>query len=209
MQADFAAGVLLDGIYDAGVERARVKVQAHRALTELARIAHIVNWVQGINRDWMGRSDFHHVGRNDVAVLSGQVFLEHSVVVHRQSTHGGRHPAVLSLVIVDGGAHADLPADGQQLVEVGLVDEVAGVMLGVPHEKRLERLFVNRIGAEDFQRSWDGKKIALLEFLQIVYKLLNRDFAHVRRGGLNRIQSVPPCSGTADYAVPTAPRMMA
>src|ERR1700689_3697841 len=50
VQLNFSAGALLRGIDDASIERARIHMQADRALVELARVEHAMHRLSGINR---------------------------------------------------------------------------------------------------------------------------------------------------------------
>src|SRR5664279_1007508 len=132
MQSNFAAGVLVNRIHDAGIEGPRINMKAHGTLSELARIAHVMHRVAWIDSYRVGRIDFHHVGGYDIAALRSQVLFDHAVVAYRKPTHRRSHPAVLVLVVVDGRPHAHLPTNRQEFIKLGFVDEVPSVVLPVP-----------------------------------------------------------------------------
>src|SRR5215471_2367637 len=56
-------------------------------------------------------------------------------VFYQQSPDGHQHPAVLLAMVVDGARLTHLPANGNELIERCLIDQVAGVVLAVPGEK--------------------------------------------------------------------------
>ncbi len=58
--------------------------------------------------------------------------MENVKIFHQQAADGDGHPAVLVAVVVNRTGLTDLPANGHQFVETGLVDQVASVMLRDP-----------------------------------------------------------------------------
>jgi len=59
-------------------------------------------------------------------------------------------------MIVHGTALANLPADGDEFVESGFVDQVAGVVLGIPAQKRRETGFRDRHFGEQCLNRFGG-----------------------------------------------------
>ena len=55
-----------------------------------------------------------------------------------------------------------------------------------------QRLRVDRIGPQNLQRRFDRLQIALVQFLQIFYKLVDRDFADRSRNPVNTVHPTPP-----------------
>src|SRR6516225_220151 len=64
MKPDFPAGVPLDRVHHARIERPRVQVKAHCSLAELARIANVMYRIQRIDGDWFRGVNLHDVGRD-------------------------------------------------------------------------------------------------------------------------------------------------
>ena len=75
MEADFAAGALLGGVDDAGVEGAGIDVEADGALVEFARIQNAVNRRERV--DGAGLQDIHlnNFSGVDCAFAGGNVLL--------------------------------------------------------------------------------------------------------------------------------------
>lgn len=63
MQFDNATGALFRRIYDAGIKRPRIDVQAHSTFPELFRIDHAMHGIRRIHRAGMRGIHFHGVGR--------------------------------------------------------------------------------------------------------------------------------------------------
>jgi hypothetical protein len=55
-----------------------------------------------------------------------------------------RHPAILIAMVMYGTALSYLPTDGHKLVEIGLIDQIAGVMLAVPGQEGCKAKFCDR-----------------------------------------------------------------
>ena len=144
MELDFAARALLGGVNDAGVEGAGIDVQADGALIKLARIEDAVNGFERVDGAGVRGVHLDRVGGLDGGFALGDILLHDVKIFDQQTAERDGHPAVLVAVIVDGTGLADFPADGYQLVERSLVDQIASVMLAVPGEIGRERVWVNR-----------------------------------------------------------------
>ena len=84
MQLDFTAGALLGRVDHAGIEWARVNMQADGALVELAGID---NAVDGIGRvHGAGMRDVHLDGieRFQLAAAAGQILMNQTKILHLQ-----------------------------------------------------------------------------------------------------------------------------
>ena len=109
---DFAAGALLGGVNDAGIERTRIYMQAHGALIELARIEDTVDRFERVDGARLRHIHLDGFGGLDGAFAENDVLMHNVEVLDQQTADGDCHPAVLVAVVVDGTGLADLPADG-------------------------------------------------------------------------------------------------
>src|SRR5271169_24317 len=138
-EADGAAGLLFVRVNVAAIEGARIDVQADGALAKFARVVDLVHRLQRVDGTGMLAVHLHRVGLFQAAGTLLQVLFEHAIVLHHEPPNRSRHPAILLAMIVDGANLPNVPADGDQLVEARLVDEVARVVLRVPEEIAVER----------------------------------------------------------------------
>ena len=76
MQADFAAGALLGGVDNAGVEGAGVDVEADGALVEVARVEDAVNGGERVDGAGVVEVHLDSVGGLDVGLTSGEVLVD-------------------------------------------------------------------------------------------------------------------------------------
>lgn len=112
MKTNLAACALLGRVDDAGVEGARVHVEADSALIEFTAIDHPVDRVGGIDRAGLKDVHLHGVERFEVAASGFEIPVYEMEVFHLQAADGNGHPAVLVAMVVDGAELAGLPADG-------------------------------------------------------------------------------------------------
>lgn len=75
MQLDFAASTLLRRVNHAGVERARIDVQADGTLVELARIDDAMHRIGRVDRTRMGDVHLHGIKRLQLASPSRQILI--------------------------------------------------------------------------------------------------------------------------------------
>jgi hypothetical protein len=85
-----------------------------------------------IDRAWICNSQLNGIRCEQAAIPGLDVLKFYVEIFYHQFSDGRGHPTVLIAMIVHGTALADLPADGDEFVEIGFVDEVAGVVLAVP-----------------------------------------------------------------------------
>src|SRR5580700_9158519 len=174
MQFYFAARALLSGVDDASVEGPRIHVQADRALVEIVGIEDAVNGLERV--DGAGVRGIHLNGFAGLeAACSASDVLVHDVKILDQKTaDGDSHPAVLIFMVVNGAGLADLPADGEQLVEMGFVDQIAGIVLAVPGEIGRQRIGIERSVSQKLVELLGFVEGGLGEFAQLAYEMLNR-----------------------------------
>ena len=75
-------------------------------------------------------------------------------------------------MIVDGTAHPDLPANRQQFVQIGFVNQIAGIVLRIPEQVGLQRFGIDRILPQILQRAADASEVVLPELAQTVDEVL-------------------------------------
>jgi hypothetical protein len=141
---DVSAGTLLGGVNDAGVKRTGINVQAHGALVKFAGIKNTVDGLQRIDGARMRRIHLDGFGGLNGAFAGRDVLMNDVKIFDEQTADRDGHPAILVAMVVDGAGLANLPADGEQLIERRLVDQIASVVLAVPKEIGLDRLGVER-----------------------------------------------------------------
>jgi len=88
VQLDFAAGALLGGIYDAGVERTGVNVEANGALIEFAGIQDAVDGLQGIDGARMRGIHLKGFRGPDCRFAGGDVLMNHAKILDQQTADG-------------------------------------------------------------------------------------------------------------------------
>ncbi len=132
VQLDLSAGALFGGVNHAGIEGARIDVQADGTLVEFAGIQHTMHGLLRIDGAGLGDIHLDDLGGLQFAAAGGDVLLYDMEILHLQAADGHRHPTVLIAMVVDGTGLTDLPTDGQQFIERSLVDQIAGVVLAVP-----------------------------------------------------------------------------
>jgi hypothetical protein len=175
VEGDFAAGALLGGVDDAGVEGARIYVEADGALVESARVEDAVNGSERV--DGAGVLDIHFDSFRgfDAARAGDEILVDDGEIFYLQASDGDGHPAVLVFVVVDGADLADFPADGQEFIERSFVDQIAGVVLAVPGEVGSEGVGVyGRVLKKGAQLLGFGEG-ALGELAELGYEVLDGD----------------------------------
>lgn len=186
VELDFAAGALFGRVDHAGIEGARVDVQADRALVKFATIHHAMNGIGGI--DCAGLRDIHldGVGGLKAATALLQILVNQMKIFHLQAPDGDGHPAVLIAMIMHRAGLADLPANGHQFVERGAVDEIASVVPAVPVEIGRERVGADGSSLEKATHGFDAVEGGLRELPQALDELLN---GYRFRGGDHWVRS--------------------
>ena len=114
VQLDFAAGALIGGIDDAGIERAGIDVQTNRSLIELARIENAVHRLERIHGTGLSWIHLYRVGRRKLAGALLQALRDDTIILNQQFSDGDRHPAVLVLMVVDLRRLSSIPAYGDE-----------------------------------------------------------------------------------------------
>ena len=107
-------------------------MQGNSALIRLSRIDHTMHWLPRIDRAWICNGQLNRIRCAQAAVSRLEILKFYVEIFHRQFSDWRRHPAILTTMIVDGAALAYLPANGHELVEIRFINQVAGVMLGIP-----------------------------------------------------------------------------
>lgn len=113
VQLDFSASALFGGVHHAGIEGARIDVQADRALVEFAGIQHTMNGFLGIDGAGLGDIHLNDLGQLQFAAAGGDVLVYDMEILYLQTADGYGHPTILIAMIVDGTGLPDLPTDGQ------------------------------------------------------------------------------------------------
>lgn len=144
MQLDFTTGALFRRIHHAGVERARIDVQADGTLVELAGIDDAMYRIGGVDRTRMGDIHLHGVERFQPAMPSRQILINKVEILYLEPAKWDCHPAVLIAMIMNGAGLTDLPANGHQLVKWSAINQIAGIVLTIPGEIRHEGVRINR-----------------------------------------------------------------
>src|SRR5271170_6079494 len=148
------------------VKGAGVNVESDRAGGEGRRVDDNVDWLLGVN---LGRI----LGVDDIAFRGSEftklrrgVLADEAVVLHLYFTEGYTHPATLIGVVVDPALLPDLPADGDEIEERRVKDEVSSVVLGAEVKEGIKARDGHGIFAHEFKHGAVGK-------------LLFRDFAEL------------------------------
>ena len=134
MEANLAAGALLGRVDDTTIEGPRIDVEADGPIVELARVEYAMHGVGGIDGAGIGRVHLFDIFRLEIADAGGQILMDGVKIFNLQAAYGDGHPAVLVAVVMHGAGLADLPADGEQLIDRSFIDQVAGVVLAIPGE---------------------------------------------------------------------------
>src|SRR5579871_1266839 len=136
MKPDLPARALFRGIDDASVEGARIHVQTHGTLIELARVDDSVHRVIRIDGARFANIHLHGVLGLELADSRLEILTYEMEVLHLQTAHGHRHPAILIAMVVHRTRLPNFPADRHQLKQWRALDEVSRVMLAIPAEIR-------------------------------------------------------------------------
>jgi len=128
-------------------------MQRNGALIGLPRVDDTVHRIAGIDGARMCWRQFHGVRRNEAAFSRGEILKFEMKVFDLEAADGGGHPTILVAMVVHGANLAGLPADGEEFVELGFIDEVARVVLAVPAEIGSEGGFLDgHLGEEGANR---------------------------------------------------------
>jgi hypothetical protein len=149
MQLNFATGAVLGGVDETAVEGARVDVEADGALVELAGVENTMYRLEGIDGAGMRGVHLDGVGGLDRALAKGKILVKHAKILDQQTADGDGHPTILVFVVVHGAGLADLPADGEQLIDRSFIDQVAGVVLAIPGEIGSEGFGMDRSALQE------------------------------------------------------------
>ena len=82
VQLDLSTGALLGGVHDAGVEGARIDMQAHCTLLEVTGIIDAMHGIGGVNRTRMSRVHLDGIGWLQLAFAFNQLLENKVIVVH-------------------------------------------------------------------------------------------------------------------------------
>ena len=134
VEFDFAAGAFFRRVDHAGIDGLGIDVEGDGAGVVLAGIQDAMDGLGGIDGAGLRGSHFDDVGGFELAFAGGEIFEDGAVILDEEFAERGGHPAVLSLVIVDGAELAGFPADGDEFVKGSFVHKIAGVMLRIPVE---------------------------------------------------------------------------
>ena len=124
-------------------------MQAHGALVEFARVQHAVHRLERIDCARMCGVHLKRVRRFQFASALLDLLKHNPVILDKQASDGNRHPAILIAMIVNRADLADFPADGDQLVERRLIDQIARVVLAVPAQVGRQRVGRNLGAGEE------------------------------------------------------------
>ena len=81
VELDFAAGTLVGGIDDAGIERAGIDVQTNRSLIELARIENAVHRLERIHGTGLSWIHLYRVGGGELAGALFQTLGDNTIIL--------------------------------------------------------------------------------------------------------------------------------
>src|SRR6266550_1869075 len=132
VELDFAAGTLVGGIDDAGIERAGIDVQTNRSLIELARIENAVHRLERIHGTGLSWIHLHRFSGLELASSFLQALGDNAIILDQEFADRNCHPAILVAMIVYGTGLADFPADCYQFIERSFVHQVSSVVLTIP-----------------------------------------------------------------------------
>jgi len=107
-------------------------MQRYRALIRFAGVDYAMHWLLGIDRAWIGQRQLNRVRCKQTAFPRFNILKFDMEVFDSQLSHWSCHPTILASMVMYGAALPNLPTDGHKLVEIGLIDQVARVMLPVP-----------------------------------------------------------------------------
>src|SRR2546422_5573276 len=100
VKLDFAAGSLIGGIDDTGIEGARIDMQADCPLIEFAGIENAVHGFERVHGAWLSRIHFYRVGGRKLAGPLFQALGDNTIILDQQFSDGDGHPAILVAMIV-------------------------------------------------------------------------------------------------------------
>jgi hypothetical protein len=133
-------------------------VEADGALFELGQVGDLVHRLLGVNLGGRREAvDVEGVGRLDARVGAPLVAFGDAIVLHAQSPHGHRHPAVLVVVVVYLRTLPHVPAHGHEFEEGVLEDEVARVVVAAEVRVAAERVGLDGVALEVVEDPADGE----------------------------------------------------
>ena len=100
VEFDFAAGALIGGIDDAGIEGAGIDVQADCPLIEFARIENAMHGLERIHGTGLSWIHLNRVGGRELAGAFLHALADDAIILDQQFSDGDCHPAVLVAMIV-------------------------------------------------------------------------------------------------------------
>src|SRR5260370_7373221 len=112
VQLDFAAGALLGGINDAGVEGARIYMQADGALVEIPGIEDPVNRSERVDGARVRLIHLDGFSGLDGALAGGNILMDDVKIFHLQAATADGHPPVLLPLVLAATARANFPPTG-------------------------------------------------------------------------------------------------
>jgi hypothetical protein len=132
MKFYIAARALLRGIDHACIKGPRVDVQGYSALICLSGIDHAMHRLPRIDCAWIYNGQLNRIRCAQAATPRLNILKFDMEIFHGQFSDWRGHPAILVAMIVDGTALAYLPANGDKLVKIRFINQVASVMLAIP-----------------------------------------------------------------------------
>src|SRR5579864_1748401 len=173
MQLDFAASTLLRRVHHAGVERARIDVQADGTLVELAGIDDSMHRIGGVDRTGMGDVHLDGIKRFQLAKPSRQILINKMEIFYLEPAEWDCHPAVLVAMIVNGAGLTDLPANGHQFVKWSAINQITRVVLPIPGEIRRKGFGIDWHLREELAQRLGGDECGLRQYAQLFDEFLN------------------------------------
>ena len=116
----------------------RINVDGNSPLRQLGRIGDGMDWFERINP---ARVSHVHPIAARLGQLARSSFTSpgnQAIVLHQESANGNGHPTILSAMVVDPTLLANFPANCQNLVEIGSLQEIASVMRGAEDKVGLQ-----------------------------------------------------------------------
>src|SRR5262244_1294358 len=180
---DFTTSSVFRRVNDAGVKWPGIHMETDSTLIKFARVVDAVHRILRIDRARVGRVHLDRVAGFEATSAVPQILRNQVIVTHQETSNGNSHPAVLITMVVDGAALSYFPANSEQFIQWRFVDEIPGVVLGIPRQVTIERLWSHRSVLQKFQNPLSGMKSRRGKFSQRGYELFkgNRPSAGVRK----------------------------
>src|SRR6184192_3805363 len=84
VELDFAAGTLIGGIDDAGIERSGIHMEADRSLIELARIKNAVHGLERIHGTGLSWIHLHRVSGDELTDSFLQALGDNAIILNQE-----------------------------------------------------------------------------------------------------------------------------